>query len=158
MPFRLSDTVLMLGTENAVLFGQNQMNRKYFAMMKWYFLRQIMIVDIVYRMKAHKIHTILTWITMCIVFWDRKSVLLVDFLPRDRWNVNAEIYCKTLSENYVTQFKIEINHGVILLQENVGLHIANSKRDLISFDRQHSPTVKMLRSRTTNCFCIWSNP
>ena len=34
---------------------------------------------------------------VCMVFWDRQSILLVDFLNRDE-SVNAELYCKMLQK------------------------------------------------------------
>jgi len=35
-----------------------------------------------------------SWKIMCTVFWDRKGVLLVDFLPQGS-TINADVYCDT---------------------------------------------------------------
>jgi hypothetical protein len=34
---------------------------------------------------------------MCTVFWDRKGMLLVDFLPQGS-TINAGVYCDTLTK------------------------------------------------------------
>jgi hypothetical protein len=38
-----------------------------------------------------------TWKIMCTVFWDRKGILLVDFLPQGS-TINAGVYCDTLKK------------------------------------------------------------
>lgn len=70
---------------------------------------------------------------MCTVFWDRKGVLLVEFLPRGD-TINSETYCDTLSKlRRAIQNKRRgmLTTGVILLHDNARPHVANRTQDLI---------------------------
>lgn len=70
---------------------------------------------------------------MCTVFWDRKGVLLVDFLPRGD-KINSTTYCETLRKlRRAIQNKRRgmLTKGVILLHDNARPHVANRTQDLI---------------------------
>ena len=62
---------------------------------------------------------------MCTVFWDRRGILLVDFLTRGE-TVNAELYCQTLQK-----FRLAIQNkrcgmlsvGVVLLHNIARSHM-----------------------------------
>jgi hypothetical protein len=41
---------------------------------------------------------------MATVFWDRKGVLMVEFMQQGT-TVTSEVYCKTLKNNCVGQFR-----------------------------------------------------
>ncbi|KAJ4439971.1 hypothetical protein ANN_08102 [Periplaneta americana] len=63
---------------------------------------------------------------MCTVFWDRKGILLIDFLPRGE-TVNADRYCETLRKlRRVIQNKRRgmLTAGVVLLHDNARPHTA----------------------------------
>ena len=63
---------------------------------------------------------------MCTVFWDRKGILLIDFLPRGE-TVNAERYCATLQKlRRAIQNKRRgmLTAGVVLLHDNARPHTA----------------------------------
>jgi histone-lysine N-methyltransferase SETMAR len=63
---------------------------------------------------------------MATVFWDRKGVLLVEFMPQDT-TINAESYCATLRR---LRYAIEnrrrslLSSGVMLLHDNAVPHAA----------------------------------
>lgn len=64
---------------------------------------------------------------MCTVFWDRKGILLIDFLPR-RATVNADRYCETLRKlRRAIQNKRRgmLTAGVVLLHDNARPHTAH---------------------------------
>lgn len=70
---------------------------------------------------------------MCTVFWDRKGVLMVDFLPRGD-TINSMTYCETLKKlRRAIQNKRRgmLTKGVILLHDNARPHAANRTQDLI---------------------------
>ncbi|KAJ4426490.1 hypothetical protein ANN_27304 [Periplaneta americana] len=57
---------------------------------------------------------------MCTMFWDRKGILLIDFLPRGE-TVNADRYCETLRKlRRAIQNKSRgmVTAGVVLLHDN----------------------------------------
>ncbi|KAJ4450185.1 hypothetical protein ANN_01592 [Periplaneta americana] len=63
---------------------------------------------------------------MCTVFWDRKGILLIDFLPRGE-TVNADRYCETLRKlRHAIQNKRlgMLIAGVVLLHDNARPHTA----------------------------------
>jgi hypothetical protein len=68
--------------------------------------------------------TISTSKIMCTVFWDRKSVLLVEFLPRGS-TINTGVYCDTLKKlRRAIQNKRRgmLSWGVVMLNDNAGPH------------------------------------
>ena len=76
----------------------------------------------------------------CTVFWDRRGVLLVEFLPQDT-TVNPAVYCETLKK-----LKLAIQNKrcqmlsatVLLLHDNAQPHSAAGTQDLItSFKWEH---------------------
>jgi histone-lysine N-methyltransferase SETMAR len=78
---------------------------------------------------AHKI--------MCTVFWDRKRILLVEFLPQSS-TVNAGVYCNTLKKLHCAiqnQQRGVLSQGVVMLHDNACPHTAATVQDLImTFD------------------------
>ncbi|GFU65797.1 uncharacterized protein TNCV_5059311 [Trichonephila clavipes] len=71
-------------------------------------------------------HMLLVRKGMCTVFWDRKDILLIDFLPRGE-TVNVDRYCETLQKlRHAIQNKRRglLNAGVVLLRENARPHTA----------------------------------
>ncbi|GFV26929.1 uncharacterized protein TNCV_1753881 [Trichonephila clavipes] len=63
---------------------------------------------------------------MCMVFWDKKSILLINFLPRGE-TVNVDRYYETLWKlRRAIQNKRRgmLNAGVVLLRDNARLHTA----------------------------------
>ncbi|KAJ4452248.1 hypothetical protein ANN_03766 [Periplaneta americana] len=63
---------------------------------------------------------------ICTVFWDRKGILLIDFLPRGK-TVNADRYCETLRKlRRAIQNKRRgmLTAGVVLLRDNARPHTA----------------------------------
>jgi histone-lysine N-methyltransferase SETMAR len=88
---------------------------------------------------------------MCTVFWDRKGVLLVDFLPQD-FPINAGVYCDTLKKFcHVIQNKRRgmLSLGVLMIHGNTHPHAAAVTQNLTTtfgweqFDHPppHSPDV-----------------
>ncbi|KAJ4435712.1 hypothetical protein ANN_18328 [Periplaneta americana] len=77
-------------------------------------------------MSTHKI--------MCTVFWDRKGVLLIEFLPRGE-TINRDTYCQTLKKLHrAIQNKRRgmLTDGVVLLHDNARPHTARDIQNLIS--------------------------
>lgn len=71
---------------------------------------------------------------MCTVFWDRKGVLLVDFLPRGD-TINSTTYCETLNKlRRAIQNKRRgmLSKGVLLLHDNARPHAAHRTQNLIT--------------------------
>ncbi|GFX84980.1 HTH_48 domain-containing protein [Trichonephila clavipes] len=69
-----------------------------------------------------------------IMFWDRKGVLLVEFLTRSD-TINAAAYCATLQKlRRAIQIKRRgmLSAGVVLLHDNARPHTANRTQDLIT--------------------------
>ncbi|KAJ4449970.1 hypothetical protein ANN_01377 [Periplaneta americana] len=63
---------------------------------------------------------------MCTVFWDRKGILLIDFLPKGE-TVNADRYCETLRKlRRAIQNKRRgmLTAGVVFLHDNARPHTA----------------------------------
>lgn len=63
---------------------------------------------------------------MATVFWDRKGVLLIDFLPRGM-TINAERYCDTLTKlkrAIQNRRRGLLSSGVVLLHDNARPHTA----------------------------------
>jgi hypothetical protein len=74
-----------------------------------------------------------TILIMCTVFWDRESVLLVEFLPQGS-TVDAGVYCDTLEKlRSVIQNKRHslLSWGVVMLHDNARPHTAAAMEDLI---------------------------
>ncbi|GFT18052.1 histone-lysine N-methyltransferase SETMAR [Trichonephila clavipes] len=72
---------------------------------------------------------------MCTVFWDRKGVLLVDFLTRGD-TINAAAYCATsqkLRRAIQNKRRGMLSAGVVLLHDNARPHTANRTQDITSF-------------------------
>lgn len=71
---------------------------------------------------------------MCTVFWDRKGVLLVEFLPRGD-TINSTRYCETLKKlRRAIQNKRRgmLSKGILLLHDNARPHAANRTQELIA--------------------------
>jgi histone-lysine N-methyltransferase SETMAR len=78
--------------------------------------------------------TIPTRKIMCTVFWDRKSVLLVELLPQGS-TINAGVYCDTLKKlRSVIQNKRcgMLSRGVVMCHDDACPHIAATTQDLIA--------------------------
>ena len=63
---------------------------------------------------------------MCTEFWDRKGVLLVDFLPQDS-TINAGVYCNTLKKlRCAIQNKRRgmLSRGVVMIHDSARPHTA----------------------------------
>ncbi|KAJ4426673.1 hypothetical protein ANN_26471 [Periplaneta americana] len=70
---------------------------------------------------------------MATVFWDRKGVLLLDFMPKGT-TINANRYCETLRKlRRAIQNKRRgmLSRGVVLLHDNARPHTAASTRELL---------------------------
>lgn len=70
---------------------------------------------------------------MCTVFWDRKGVLLVEFLSRNE-TINAASYCETLKNlrrAIQNKRRGKLSKGIVLLHDNARPHVANRTKDLI---------------------------
>jgi hypothetical protein len=76
---------------------------------------------------------------MCTVFWDRKGVLLVEFLPQDS-TIIAGVYCDTLKKlrrAILKKRRCMFTRGVVMLHDNARPHIAAATQDLIAtFSRE----------------------
>jgi histone-lysine N-methyltransferase SETMAR len=71
---------------------------------------------------------------MCTVFWDRKGVLLVDFLPQGS-TINADVYCNTLKKlRRAIQNKRRgmLSRDVVMIQDNACPHTAAATQNLIT--------------------------
>jgi len=71
---------------------------------------------------------------MCTVFWDRKGVLLVDFLPQGS-TFNAGVYCETLKKLHrAIQNKRcgMLSQGVVMIHDNARPHTAAAMQNLIT--------------------------
>lgn len=73
---------------------------------------------------------------LCTVFWDRKGVLLVEFLPRGE-TINAARYCETLKKlRRAIQNKRRgmLSQGIVLLHDNARPHAAGvTQRQIEAF-------------------------
>jgi hypothetical protein len=72
---------------------------------------------------------------MCTVFWDRKRVLLTEFLPQGS-TINAGLYCDTLKKlRRATQNKRRgmLSHGVVKLHDDTHPHTTTAMQDLMTF-------------------------
>ena len=72
---------------------------------------------------------------MCTVFWDRKGVLLVDFLPQGS-TINAGVYCDTLKKlRRAIQNKRRgmFRRGVVMIHDNARPYTAATTQNLITF-------------------------
>ncbi|KAJ4429612.1 hypothetical protein ANN_21798 [Periplaneta americana] len=70
---------------------------------------------------------------MATVFWDRKGVLLLDFMPKGT-TINADRYCETLRKlRRAIQNKRRgmLSRGVVLLHDNARPYTAASTRELL---------------------------
>jgi hypothetical protein len=71
---------------------------------------------------------------MCTVFGDRKSVLLLEFLPEGS-TINAGVYCDTLKKIHrAIQNKRRgmLSRGVVMLHDNARPHTTAATQDLIA--------------------------
>ena len=82
---------------------------------------------------------------VCTAFWDRKGVLLVDFLPQGS-TINAGVYCGTLKKlRRAIQNKRRglLSRGVVMIHENACPHTAAATQNLFTtfgweqFDHPH---------------------
>ncbi|KAJ4432825.1 hypothetical protein ANN_21464 [Periplaneta americana] len=89
--------------------------------------------------------TLSTQNVMATVFWDRKDVLLLDFMPKGT-TINANRYCETLRKlrRAIQNKRLGmLSRGVVLLHDNARPHTVASTRELLDqfgweiFD--HSP-------------------
>jgi len=72
---------------------------------------------------------------MCTVFWDRKGILLVDFLPQGS-TINAGVYCDTLKKLHrAIQNKRHgmLSQSVVMIHDNARPHTAAATQNLITF-------------------------
>jgi len=63
---------------------------------------------------------------MCTVFWDRKGVLLVDFLPQGS-TINAGVCCNTLLKLHrmiQNKRRVMFSRGVVMIHDNTHPHTA----------------------------------
>ncbi|XP_035211475.1 histone-lysine N-methyltransferase SETMAR-like [Stegodyphus dumicola] len=70
---------------------------------------------------------------MATVFWDRKGVLLIDFLPAGT-TVNADRYCETLKKlrrAIQNRRRWMLSNGVSILHDNARPHVARQTVDLL---------------------------
>jgi len=70
---------------------------------------------------------------MCTVFWDRKGVLLVDFLPQGS-TINAGVCCDTLKKLHHTiqnKWHGMLSRGVVMIHDNTHPHTAAATQNLI---------------------------
>jgi histone-lysine N-methyltransferase SETMAR len=70
---------------------------------------------------------------MCTVFWDRKGILLVDFLPQGS-TINAGVYCDTVKKLCSTiQNKRHglLSRGVVMIHD-ANPHTAAAMQNLIT--------------------------
>jgi len=64
---------------------------------------------------------------MASIFWDKRGVIYVDFLPRGA-TINSEYYCHVLSDVHMRLWKKQpglITKGVLFLQDNAQAHTAH---------------------------------
>ena len=64
---------------------------------------------------------------MASVFWDRKGILLIDWLPQNH-SINAQYYCQlllNLKEKIKQERRGKLSKGVLLLHDNARPHTAN---------------------------------
>jgi len=72
---------------------------------------------------------------MCTVFWDRKGVLLVDFLPQGS-TINAGVYCDTLKKLHraiQNKRRDMISRGVVMVHDNSRPHTAATQNLITTF-------------------------
>jgi histone-lysine N-methyltransferase SETMAR len=72
--------------------------------------------------------------SMCTLFWDRKGVLLVEFLPQGS-TISAGVYCDTLKKvRRAIQNKRRdmLSRVVVMLHDNARPHTAAATQDLIT--------------------------
>ena len=70
---------------------------------------------------------------MCTVFWDRKGILLINFLPRGKTS-NADVYCETIKKlRRAIQNKRRglLSKGVALFHDNARPHTANVTKNVL---------------------------
>jgi hypothetical protein len=75
-----------------------------------------------------------TWKVPATVFWDRKGVLLVEFIPKGQ-TINATSYCATLKQQrraIQNHRQGQLSTGVVLLQDNACPHTATSTHALLA--------------------------
>ncbi|CAF4888914.1 unnamed protein product [Pieris macdunnoughi] len=71
---------------------------------------------------------------MATVFWDRKGVLLIDFMPRGA-TINADRYCETLRKlrrAIQNKRRVMLTKGVRLHHDNARPHVANKTTSIIT--------------------------
>jgi hypothetical protein len=71
--------------------------------------------------------TISTCKIMCTVFWDRKHIMLVEFLPQGS-TINVGVNCDTLKKvRHAIQNRRcgMLSQGVVMLHDNASPHISS---------------------------------
>lgn len=71
---------------------------------------------------------------MATVFWDRKGVLLIDFMPTGT-TINADAYCETLKKlkrAIQDRRRGMLTKGVSILHDNARPHVARATADLLN--------------------------
>jgi hypothetical protein len=68
---------------------------------------------------------------MCTIFWDRKGVLLVKFLPQGS-TIKAGVYCDTLKKLRRNKRRGMLSRCVMMLHDNARPHTAAATQDLIA--------------------------
>jgi hypothetical protein len=88
---------------------------------------------------------------MCILFWDRKGVLLVEFLPQDS-TINARVYCDTLKKlrrSIQNKRRGMLSWGVVMPRDNARPHTATTTQDLVEtfgWEQFHHPPTAQTSS------------
>jgi hypothetical protein len=98
---------------------------------------------------------------MTAVLWDRKGVLMVEFMQQVT-TVISEVYCKTLKKlcrAIPNKRRGMLTYSVVLLHDNACLHTAARTRALLEhfncelFEHPPSPHTALILLRvTTNCY------
>ena len=85
---------------------------------------------------------------MCTIFWDRKGVLLVEFLLQGT-TINSAVYCEMLKKlrHAIQNERCRMQSAtIILLHDNAWPHSAAQTQDLISsfkWEQMDHPHVQL---------------
>ncbi|KAF8788189.1 Histone-lysine N-methyltransferase SETMAR like protein [Argiope bruennichi] len=98
---------------------------------------------------------------MYTIFWDRKGILLIDFLPRGQ-SINAHVYCETIKKLHraIQNKRLGLmSKDVFSLHDNARPHTPNVTKQLLQkfdwnvFDHpytsQYIPHIRIRRPRTS---------
>jgi histone-lysine N-methyltransferase SETMAR len=78
--------------------------------------------------------TISTQNIMCILFWYRKGVLLVYFLPQGS-TINASVCCITLKKLHLAiqnKLRAMLSRSVVMIHDNARPHTADATQNLVT--------------------------